>query len=224
MVIVGGLILFVAAAILCLAIALHWVNGKRDGDGYFTTGDVRIATDTYAVTSDVDAHRGLISLIGKDGFSRVRIRVRSSRSAPVFIGVARAHDVSLYLRDTRHTRLTDFDLAPFRPHYRTTVGDQVPADPTQQEIWTASATGTGETTLNWDVEPGGWTLVLMNAGSSAGVQATVNAGAQVPIIGQLAWGVTAAGLFVLALGGLLLALGLRRRRQPSSPAGSAWAA
>src|SRR3954470_16747936 len=136
MVIVGGLILFAAVSIMCLAIALHWVNGKRDGDGYFTTGDAHIATDAYAVTNDLDVHRGLISVIGKDGFRRVRIRVRSNRGAPVFVGVARAHDVSLYLRDTRYTRLTDFDLAPFRPHYRTTSGDEPPADPAREPFWT----------------------------------------------------------------------------------------
>jgi hypothetical protein len=224
MVIVGGLILFVAVAILCLAIALQWVNGKHDDDGYFTTGDAHIVTDTYAVTSDLDVHRGLISLIGNDGFSRVRIRVRSDRGAPVFVGVGPSHEVSLYLRDTRYARLYDFDLAPFRPMYRTTSGDEPPADPAEQQIWTVSKVGTGETTLDWDVESGGWTLVLMNADGSTGVDAIVNAGAKVPIIGQLTWAVTAVGLLVLALGGLLLALGLRRRRQPSSPDGSAWAA
>ena len=82
MVIIGSLIAVFAVAILCGAIALQWVNGKRDGDGYFTTGDAHLAADTYAITSDVDVHRGLISLIGKDGFSRVRIHVRSNRDAP----------------------------------------------------------------------------------------------------------------------------------------------
>jgi hypothetical protein len=223
LIVIGGMIAVLTTLILCGAIFLHWVNGKRDADGYFSTGNAQIASDTYAVTSDVDVHRGLISVIGKDGFSRVRIRVRSNHSALVFLGVARPHDVSLYLRDTRHTALTDFDLAPFRPHYRTTAGDQAPADPADQAIWTASAVGTEQATLNWDVRSGGWTLVLMNADGSAGVDATVTAGAQVPVIGQAAWIVTAAGLAVLALGGLLIALGLRRRQQPSSPDGSAWA-
>jgi hypothetical protein len=219
MVIVGGLILFVAAAILCLAIALHWVNGKRDGDGYFKTGDVHLSSAGYAVTSDVDVHRGLISLIGKDGFSRVRIEARSRRGTPMFVGVARPQDVHDYLDDSGHTVLTDFNLGPFRPQYREVRGDALPTDPATR-VWTAS----GEMTLDWKVASGGWTLVLMNADGRPGVDAIVNAGAQVPIIGRLAWGVTAVGLAVLALGGLLLALGLRRRRQPSSPDGSAWAA
>ena len=220
LVIIGALIAVFAVAILCGAIALHWVNGKRDGDGYFTTGPAHLASDGYAVTSDVDVHRGLISVIGKDGFSRVRIQVRSNRRATPFIGVALAHDVHDYLDNTAHTDLTDFNLAPFRPQYRTIGGDEPPADPATQEIWTAQ----GTTTLNWNVESGGWTLVLMNADGSRGVDATVTAGAQIPIIGQAAWIVTAVGLTILAFGGLLIALGVRRRRQPSSPDGSAWGA
>jgi hypothetical protein len=224
MIVVGGLILLAALAIMCLAIALHWVNGKRDDDGYFTTGDAHVVTGTYAVTNDLDVHRGLVSVIGKDGFSRVRIRVHSNRDGRVFVGVARPQDVSPSLGETRHTVLTDFSLAPFRPQYRTTSGDAPPADPARQPFWTASATSEGrDATLNWDVESGGWTLVLMNADGSPGVAATVNAGARIPLIGQAAWIVTAVGCVLLAVGGLLLALGLRRRRQPSSPDGSAWA-
>jgi hypothetical protein len=225
MIIVGGLILFAALAIMFLAIALHWVNGKRDDDGYFTTGDAHVITPTYAVTNDLDVHRGLVSLIGKDGFSRVRIQVHSDRDARVFVGVARSHDAFLYLQDSRHDVITDFDLAPFRPQYRTTRGDEPPADPAKQSFWVASATSEGrDATLDWKVESGPWTLVVMNPDSTPGVTATVNAGAQIPLIGKAAWIVTAAGLLVAALGGLLLALGLRRRRQPSSPDGSAWAA
>lgn len=220
MVIIGGLIAGFGVLVLCGAILLHWVNGKRDGDGYFTTGDVQLVADTYAITNDLDVHRGLISIIGKDGFSRVRIEARSRRGTPMFIGVARPRDVHDYLDDTEHTVLTDFNLAPFRPQYRTVRGEEPPADPAKQAIWTAS----GETRLDWKVVSGGWTLVLMNADGSPGVDATVNAGAEIPIIGQAAWTVTIAAAVILAFGVLLLLLGLRRRRQPSSPDGSAWAA
>ena len=64
----------------------------------------------------------------------------------------------------------------------------------------------------------------MNADGSTGIDAEVDAGAQIPIIGTIAWIVTVAGVLVLALGALMLVLGLRRRPQPSSPGGSAWGA
>jgi hypothetical protein len=222
LVIIGGLVVTASVAIIAFACFLHWVNGKRD-DGYFTTGTVQVGALNHALTSDLDVHRGLVSVIGKDGFSRVRLHVRTERD--MFIGVARSLDVNDYLRDTSATRLTDFDLAPFRPYYTETVGDADPGPPGEQDIWTAKAQGSGTLTLDWDVEPGGWTLVLMNADGSTGIDAKVDAGAQIPLIGTLAWIVTAVGLAVLALGVLMLVLGLRTRRpQPSSPGGSAWAA
>jgi hypothetical protein len=219
--IIGGLVLTASVAVLALAGFLHWVNGKRD-DGYFTTGTVRVGALNHALTSDLDVHRGLVSVIGKDGFSRVRLQVRTRRD--MFIGVAHSLDVNDYLRDSAYTRLTDFDLAPFRPYYTETRGDASPGAPGEQDIWTAKAQGTGALTLDWDVEPGGWTLVLMNADGSTGIDAEVEAGAQIPLIGTLAWVVTVTGLVVLAAGALMLVLGLRRRPRPSSPAGSAWGA
>jgi len=221
LIIIGGLVAFASVAILAFAGFLHWVNSQRD-DGYFTTGTVRVGALNHALTSDLDVHRGLVSIIGKDGFSRVRLHVRTGRE--MFIGVARSLEVNDYLRDTSYTRLTDFDLAPFDPYYTETVGDKEPGPPSEQDIWTAKTQGTGTLTLDWDVEPGGWTLVLMNADGSTGIDAEVDAGAQIPIIGTIAWVVTAIGVGVLALGVLMIVLGLRRRPQPSSPAGSAWGA
>jgi hypothetical protein len=223
LVIIGGLVIAASIAILAFAGFAHWLNGKRD-DGYFSTGTVRLAATGAALESDLDVHRGLVSLIGKDGFSRVRIRVTTTRDVPVFVGVARAGDVSDYLRETSYTRLTDFDVAPFRPIYSDTVGDEPAEPPGTQDIWVAKTEGQGPVTLDWDVEPGGWALVVLNADASPGVQVSADAGAQIPLIGTVAWVVTAVGLVVLALGVLMLALGLRRRRQPSSPAGSAWGA
>ena len=67
---------------------------------------------------------------------------------------------------TTFTRLTDFDLAPFRPYYAATprADEPVSTRPGEQTFWTAEgARATGAVTLDWKVEPGGWTLVLMNA-------------------------------------------------------------
>jgi len=226
LIIIGALVATASVAIFAFAGFLHWVNSKRD-DGYFTTGTVHVGALNHALTSDLDVHRGLVSVIGKDGFSRVRLHVQAPRD--MFAGVARTEDVNRYLRDTTTTRLTDFDLAPFRPYYAGTLGDRsgldtAPPPPGDQDIWTAKAQGTGTLTLDWDVEPGGWTLVLMNADGSTGVDAQVDAGAKIPIIGTIAWVVTVIGLVMLAIGVLMIVLGVRRRPRPSSPAGSAWGA
>jgi hypothetical protein len=220
--IVGILIATFSMAILAGAGFLHWLNGKRDGDGYFTTASVRIAADAYAVTTeDVDIDEGFLDAVGAD---QVRLRVRSNTGTPVFVGVARREDVSAYLGESSRAVLSDVEFAPFDPTYTVVGTDQPPGDPTGQDFWTASATGAGTQTLAWDTGGSTWAVVLMNADGSPNVDADVSAGAKAGLVGTLAWIVTVVGLLVLALGVLLILLGLRRRRQPSAPDGSAWAA
>jgi hypothetical protein len=222
LVIIGGLVAAASIAILAFAGVLHWVNDKRDEGGFFDTATVRIAADTYAVSSeDVAIDEGFLDFAGAD---RLRLRVRSNTGKPVFAGVGPSGAVASYLGGSARALLTDVEFAPFDPTYEELGDPDVKPDPPgQQTFWTATATGTGTQTLEWDAS-GSWTVVLMNADASRGVDAGVSAGAQSSLVGTLAWIVTGIGLAVLALGVLMLALGLRRRPQPSSPAGSAWGA
>ena len=66
----------------------------------------------------------------------------------------------------------------------------------------------------------------MNADGSTGVDTRVSAGASLPWLDELELAAWISAALLVVLGGTLLAggLGLRRRPQPSSPAGSAWAA
>ena len=114
--VIGGLVVALAVALLAIATLLHSLNGKRDDEGYYSIGTVRLTAKTYAITNDIDVHRGLLSmLLGKDSFHDVRIQARSAR--PVFLGVAERYKVTEYLGDSAYTRISDFDVSPFRPIY-----------------------------------------------------------------------------------------------------------
>jgi hypothetical protein len=222
LVIIGALVAAVSVVILVGAGALHWVNGKRDADGFFNTRTVRIATDTDAVTTEsVNIEDGVLDALGLD---RVRLRVRSNTDKPVFVGVGAPDDVTAYFALSRRDILSDIELAPFKPTYER-FGEHLepPEDPGKQDFWTDSVTGSGPQTLDFDAG-GKWAIVLMNGDASSGVDAAVSMGAKAGIVGKLAWIVTVVGLVVLAFGVLLIALGTRRRELPSSPAGSAWGA
>jgi hypothetical protein len=222
LVIIGALVATASVAILAGAVLLHWLNNKRDDGGFFDIDTVQIAADTYAVSSEnVDIDEGFLDAVGTD---RLRLRVRPNTGKPVFVGVARPEDVTQYLGDADRALLPDVEFAPFKPTYEVLggTGDK-PRLPADERLWLASASGTGTQTVEWD-PGGGWAVVLMNADASRGIDAGVSAGAKSSLVGTLAWIVTVIGLAVLALGVLLLALGFRRRPQPSSPAGSAWAA
>jgi hypothetical protein len=222
LVIIGALVATASVAILAGAVALHWASNKRDDGGFFNTAMVRIAADTYAVTSEnVEIDEGFLDVVGADHF---RLRVRSNTNTPVFVGVAPPEEVSTYLGDAARSVLDDVEFAPFDPTYRTSgSGDTSPGKPADEDFWTAKASGTGTQTIEWDTS-GRWAVVLMNAGGSRGVDASVSAGAQTSLVGRVAWTATAVGLIVLAIGVLMIALGVRRRPLESSPAGSAWGA
>jgi uncharacterized membrane protein YidH (DUF202 family) len=222
LVIIGALVVAVSVVILLGAGALHWVNGKRDADGFFNTRTVRIATDSSAVTTEsVNIEDGVLDALGLD---RVRVRVRSNTGKPVFVGVAAPDDVTAYFALSQRDILSDIELAPFKPTYER-FGEklQPPENPLKQGFWTDQVTDAGSQTLDFDAR-GKWAIVLMNADASAGVDAAVSMGAKAGIVGKLAWIVTVVGLVVLAFGVLLIVLGTRRRELPSSPAGSAWGA
>ena len=58
----------------------------------------------------------------------------------------------------------------------------------------------------------------MNADGSAGVDADVSTGANVPFLDEIAWTAVGSGGFVLVIGAALLVLGIRRPSNPSGPA------
>ena len=188
-----------------------WANGKKDDDGYLTTKSERFATGTYALATDdldIDSH-GTGWLVDTDRYGKVRLKVQPRAGKPVFVGIARSDDVARYLDGTAHAELTDLSTDPFRAQYQPHAGDAPATLPSQQRFWTASAQGAGQQKLTWNVEHGSWSVVVMNADGSRGVDARVSAGANVPILSTIAWGALGAGLVLLIAAGGLVAVGVR---------------
>mgnify|MGYP001070990077 CR=1 FL=1 len=223
-IIAGGAIALLAALVLTAGVGLHWLEDRKDADGYYSTGTERFSTTTSALkTENLDIDDGLPG--SAVDYGNLRLKVRSTDAAPVFVGIGRSADVDRYLDRTAHATLTDFDVDPFTADYRTTGGQARPAAPATQPIWAAQASGAGTQTLTWDANDGDWSVVVMNADGSAGVHADISAGADVPIVGDLAAAFTIGGGAGLAAGLALIAGGLiRPRRRPSVLAESASAA
>src|SRR5215211_4087120 len=165
---VVGLLALVLLAVGGLSL---WANGQKDDDGYLATGSDRFATTTYALATenlDIDSE-GAGWLINSDRYGKVRLKVDSRAGKPVFVGVARTSAVTRYLRDSAHATVTDVSYSPFKADYRTQGAGSRPALPGDQRFWAASAHGAGTQTLTWDVEHGSWSVVVMNADGSRGV-------------------------------------------------------
>jgi hypothetical protein len=146
----------------------------------------------------------------RDDLGNVRLAVESSAGKPVFVGIARTSDVSNYLHGTSYTSVTDVDYLPFHASYRDRDhGGERPARPADQDFWAAAAHGSGTQTLAWDLEDGDWSIVVMNADGSRGVDTDISAAAKVPFIGTLGWVSLGGALVLLITAGTLLYLGLR---------------
>jgi hypothetical protein len=191
----------ISLGLLAAGGALLWGDSRKDDEGYLNTRTERFATDTYALATDnldLDLD-GVDDVLGVDAYGKIRLRVDSRADAPVFVGVARTTDVTRYLHGTSHALVTDISYPDFDAEYAEQPGTKRPAAPADQTFWDASAHGTGEQTLTWDVEDGDWSVVVMNADSSGGVETEISGGAEAPWLAPLGWGLTIAGLLTLGL-------------------------
>lgn len=188
-----------------------WGNGERDSDGYISTNNDRYETRSFAVASeDLDVDLDVPGwTVGSDSFGKIRLKATSNTDKPVFVGIAPTREVSAYLRGSAHATVTDLDYLPFRARYRDHAGDRHPEPPTEQTFWAASAHGAGTPTATWKIQDGSWSIVVMNADGSRGVDAGVSAGASVPFIAPLGWTLIGGGLFLLVAAAGVGYLGFR---------------
>ena len=168
------------------------------------TGWKAQSTMTYALVST--SYRGGTSgdvLVARDMLGTVRVSARSD--TPVFVGIARARDVSGYLGAVNREVGSGVDLSSSA--YTQIAGGRPAAAPGSLSIWDAKAAGAGNLDLTWKPRAGNWRVVLMNADASPGVQAQVRVGARLPHLlwigigllgGAALLGLLTAGLIYIA--------------------------
>jgi hypothetical protein len=210
----GSIAAFFALLLILGGSALLWASHhETDGDGYYTSASHTYSTPTRALTTGTLDIDGDIPgwLNASDRLGRIRI---DPQSPGTFVGVARTRDVDAYLDGVARDEVSDLDYSPFRIDSTRRAGEGRPAVPGAQTFWAASSTG-GQP-LEWKVRKGEWTVVMMNADGSPGVHVDATAGAKLPLIGDLGWGLAIPGI-VLGLASLGLiaygASGVTRGRQ-----------
>jgi hypothetical protein len=198
----------IGLALLVAGAGALWVDAnERDADGFVMSDPETYATSTYALASEeidtlVD---GPGDFGAQDLFGTARIRVRSEQ--PVFTGIATRSDVDALLAGTSYEVIGDLaNPADDRTLHR---GSSAPPDPTASDIWVASVAGAGTQTLDWDVRDGTWSVVVMNADGSRGVQATAAVGAELSDLDTLGWVLVGGAVLLLATAAGLLVFALR---------------
>jgi hypothetical protein len=221
LIVTGSVLALLSAGLLAGAV---WVyNADTDSSGYIVSDSHRVQTVTYALATadfDVDSDFDWIINRGPD------LRVSGDSDEPLFIGVARTDDVEQYLAGVEYDEVTDFDIDPFGLTTERQAGTNDPAAPSDQAIWVASVHGNGVQTLDWDGEGGGqYSVVVMNADGSPGVDAELTFGAHIPHLTWIGLGAAIGGGVSLVLGFGLIFLGARLTpRHPLAPTPAAPAA
>jgi hypothetical protein len=195
---VGALI---GLALAAVAVVLLVITGR---DGAFGGRETTLSTERYALVSDAAG-------LGSGGVdATVRVRVSAAGGGPVFVGVGPAAAVDRYLSGVAYDELVDVRLSPLRVTQVPTDGAAAPARPADRPVWTVSATGPGERTIDVPVHAGGQRLVVMNADAGAGVDVTAALSVRAAFLRRLAIGLLVAAAVVAPAGGLVLAAGVRQ--------------
>jgi hypothetical protein len=222
LVVTGAISALLATALVLGGSLALYGEIEKDDDGYLMTDTHRLSGDTRALATgnlDVDLGEG-DWVVRADDLGKLRLDAESRDGKELFVGIASTSDVERYLAGVPHTTVDDVEAGPFEsfdPDYTRHPGGGRPASPEHADIWVASNQGTGRQSVDWEVEDGNWSVVVMNADGSLGVDADISAGADIPFLNELGWTALGSGSFALAFGVVLILLGARR---PNGPAGT----
>ena len=210
----GTIASLIAVALVAGGGLALWGDSLKDDDGYLRTDTERFTADTRALATDnLDVDLGDADFLAQtNDLGKIEVTAQSRDGKPVFVGIARTTDVERYLAGVPHTTVEDVDVAPFRADYERQSGHRHPVSPEHAGIWQASSQGTGKQSIDWKVDDGDYSVVVMNADGSLGVDADISAGAEIPFLDELGWSAIGSGAFALVLGIGLIALASRKTR------------
>ena len=188
---------------------------QRNADGFFTTDEVVLSTDSHALVSeDVDLGSQPGDWFPSGRLATVRIEADGG-TAPVFVGIGPEDAVDAYLDGVAHSTVTDISIDGDNITYRNIPGDAMPVPPGEQDFWVVSAEGSGTQTVEWDLEQGRWDVVVMNADASQGVTVDASAAAQTDLLIWVAIGLLAAGLILGVIAAAVIVAAVATRGEPT---------
>lgn len=213
--VIGAIASLIATALIAGGAFALWGDSQKDSDGYLKTDTERFHANTRALaTENLDVDLGDADWLAQsDDLGKIKLAAESRDGKPLFVGIARTNDVERYLAGVPYTTVNDVEASPFDADYTRHGGNRHPVAPEHAGIWAESSHGTGRQSIDWQIDDGDWSVVVMNADGSLGVDADVQAGANVPFLDELGWSAIGSGAFALVIGIGLIALGVRRPKR-----------
>ena len=197
--------------------AILWAdNVIKDSDGFYTTKTVQIEKDSFAIITgpaNIDIEADWDWGWQWDWGDLATFKVEGSSNDPskqLFIGIATESDLNSYLSGVEHDEIVRLHIYPDSIDYQHNTGSVVPGAPASQTFWTSSTYGAGTQILEWELEPGSHSLVLMNSDGSAGIDIDIELGAKIPWLLGVGIGLLAGGVVALIIGGMLVIIAVRK--------------
>lgn len=216
--VIGSLLSVAALGMLFGAGAIGLATAiERDDDGYFDVTLDRIESDSVAVishdlalSSEPGPPQWILDVLDVD----IRLRVSNAQEGDIFVGVARTADVDRYLADVAHDVVIEVVGNVAILALRDGVDDVEP--PTDQDFWAESSSGSGTQVVEWEVESGRWTVLVMSADANPGIAVDVEVGVRAGLLATVAFILLGLGLFLLVAGVALILFGALGLRHPPS--------
>ena len=195
-----------------------------DEEGFIMSNTKRLDVSSYGiVVEDMDFDIDPIAwrwFETSGGFLRFKIITESNNPGKeIFVGVARVQDAYNYIEPIEYHEIVDMDLGWDRTDFGASYtqymlhdGDAPAAPPTIHSFWVVHGSASEPQTLTWEPEAGNYYLVMMNADGSAGVDADVRIGVQIPFFGGLGNILLTTGIVVGVFGVLMLYFTIRRNQ------------
>lgn len=210
----GVLGVLVGAAMIAGSITV--LTEDRDTDDFYVTEGYTFERSSQAIVyEDVDILSDAPSWLTDRITDPVDVRIQGTSvgGQGLFVGIATTADVSQYLSGVAYDEVTSLDIdgsTIASVEYQSHQGTAAPVAPGSEGFWAASTEGAGTQTLDWSLESGDWSVVVMNADASSGVAADLIFGAKLSNFIAAVWIAMAVGLASMLGGGYLLYRGLRR--------------
>jgi hypothetical protein len=216
----AGLVL-VGLAVLALSVPALAVVGFDDT---LATGTQNLASPTAAIAS-AEASLGDEDLPDRKRSAEERWRLRIEAATAdrdgtgeLFVGIGPAEEVDAWLDEVAWDKVTVFSASGTDVRYdregAAGSGSDDPSElpvPADEDFWTVSEVGSS-VALDWDYREGHYTIVLMNADGSPGVDADGSLRLEIPRLSLFLAVLPVAGLGAFLLGSLILVVLWRRSR------------
>ena len=216
--VLGSLLILMGLGLAAGAAVAGVFNAGQSDDRFLSLPEETYEVDSYALTlPEVSVDGGVRA---EDSAATLQLQGQSVQGRDLFIGIGPSAEVDRYLRDVPRSELQDVSFAPFRVDYLDVQGTRAPAPPNSQDFWAESSSGSGEQSLEWNLDGGDWSVVVMNADGSRSVAADLQAGVRADFLGPLTWTLLISSIVFLIAGIALVVIGASGLRHRDAGGGT----